>query len=441
YRLHSENGHKLDPEVARLLTAGYSLYGRAADSRNFQRLSDLVGSGFSADLEIWSSGWRNLWMTVQVHLRIRGPSVFRLQVCPPCLMEYGCHFSLWELPMVKACPLHRCALQRCCPRCQGDFRWQALKPGWQCRCGLSLTTIDPPPATPFYAAVAEWIAAALDAPPFPPSCLPDSRFAASSITLRTGYRLLAELFELRSLLVDVVMRDQRLGTRQNWQASHARTQPHVWELGLARDWPNHLADRLQRLMRRRFRACLDGLLYLPPGAPIEQTLSALLSVRHEGASLPLLHEPLMQWLNQHRLPIPFAGWVLFHPRLEGADRALLLQRFRRWWHAVCLRVRSQVSPAEGLDQPAWLLNDAEREARSMAILNAALRLSELGSPIDLSAKVFGSLVAATLWQPLATAINTLCHVAAQLMSLPARVLDNLAADSLALIAQMEARTS
>jgi hypothetical protein len=77
----------------------------------------------------------------------------------------------------------------------------------------------------------------------------------------------------------------------------------------------------------------------------------------------------------------------------------------------------------------------------MAILNAALRLSELGSPIDLSAKVFGSLVAATLWQPLATAINTLCHVAAQLMSLPARVLDNLAADSLALIAQMEARTS
>lgn len=441
YRLHSENGHKLDPEVARLMTACYSLYGHSADDRDFLRLADLLGPGIPVDLETWFKGWRNLWTTVQIHLQMRGQTFFRVQFCPHCLKEHGCHFSLWELPMVKACALHRCSLQRSCLRCRAEFRWLTLLPGWKCRCGVSLAAIDPPPATPFDAAVAEWIAAALDAPPFPTSGLPSSRCSVSSMTLRTGYRLLAELVELRSLLANAVMPDRRLGTRQNWQASHARTKPHVWELSLACDWPQHFGDRLQRLLQRRFRACMDDLIYLPPGAPIEQALSALLSVRHEGASLPLLHEPLMQWVNQHRVHVPYSGWVLFHPRFDGVTRAFGLQRFRRWWLTVCLRVRGRIVPAEGPDQPAWLLNDAEREAKSVAILNAALRLSELDSPIDLSAKVFGSMVAAIVWQPLATGINTLRHLASQMMGLPAHVLDSLAADSLALIRQLEAGKS
>ncbi len=65
------------------------------------------------------------------------------QLCPDCLKESLYARLLWDSPMSRICPIHRCNLINKCPQCQQLINWS--RPGVaKCQCGFdfrhSLTT-------------------------------------------------------------------------------------------------------------------------------------------------------------------------------------------------------------------------------------------------------------------------------------------------------------
>lgn len=436
YRLHSVNGHSLSPSAYQLLKACYCAKDPAADLIELNVTDGLCAFGEDMDLVSWNLAWRSFWWSEGLHRMADQPRRTGLQVCPCCLRELRFHLRFWELPLVRACPVHRCALLTHCKKCGQALNWHALQADWKHKCGQSLLEARPLDAATSDLGIADWLSKAVDAPPCGPAPRGNRLRGQISMLLRTQYRRLAELQEIRQLVISQLFPRFANGGRHEAKANTSRYGPNRWELRVVLAGPNGLRLGMQRWARRYLRQ-LDRdavhqsvLLRLP-----EANRRALDMLPERCRSL---REALTSLLNEYALQMPFERYVLFNPRIAEADKVQLLRRFRRWWLVVCLRVRSQQESMADVDTLIWLTDETQREDVAFQTLNSALRISFSNLDIGQCATVFAPLVTDLTWCPTDSAEDLLLRIAAQLMALPERVLKHLASESLAMLTELEA---
>jgi hypothetical protein len=435
YRLHSDNGHCLSPSAYQLLKACYCAEQPATEFIELNVISGLKALGEDFDPVAWKIACQSFWEFIELQMMVNPPRRTGLQVCPCCIRELGFHLHYWELPLVHACPVHSCALLTHCQRCGQALNWHALQTDWKHKCGQSLLEARPFDAASCDIGIAHWLSRALDAPPCGPApqdnCLRDR----VSMTLRMQYRQLAELKEIRRLVIGELFPIFTHPVHCESRATMRHRRPRLWELRALLAGPIALRHGMRRWARRYLRQ-LDRdavpqplLLRLPTDKA--QALDRLKD-KHG-----LLRDPLSDLLNEYALQMPFESHVLFNPRIAEADKAELLRRFRRWWLIISLRVRSQQESRADGDIIIWSADDNERENDAVATLNAVLRISSLNPDFELCVTVFAPLVTELTWCPTDSVEILLLRMAARLMALPDDVFEHLALKSLAMLTQLQ----
>jgi hypothetical protein len=52
-----------------------------------------------------------------------GLEFVRSRICPQCFLEAGCHNRIFDLRMLRACPIHKIELVEICPKCSTELTW------------------------------------------------------------------------------------------------------------------------------------------------------------------------------------------------------------------------------------------------------------------------------------------------------------------------------
>ena len=436
YRVHSENGHSLSPSAYQLVKACYCGTQPSSDFDEETIVSGLSIDDF--DRVAWNLAWQSMWWSSGLYIAAGQPRRTGLQACPCCIREFRFHRRFWDLPWVRACPLHRCMLLTHCNRCGEALNWRTLDPDWKHQCGHSLLDEAPHRAVPSDLGIAEWLSRAVDAPSYGIAERSARLPERTSLTLEMKYKQLAELRELRRVVIDKIFPAFSRTAQRERRASIRRRGPNQWELRLVHTGHTGLLDVLKRLALRYLRQ-LDGdsagqpaLLRLSRVSDEVRTLDLL------RATCETLRRPLSDLLNELALQMPFQGYVLINPRIAEPDKSRQLQQFRRWWLTLCMRVRGQQEQDVDSDSLMWLRADDQREQEAVDILNAAFRISVLGSDVIASVTAFAPLVCERTWSSTDGPEDLLRRVAVQLMSVPDTVFKRVARDSLALVADLEA---
>lgn len=71
------------------------------------------------------------------HLNYRRP-----RICPCCLRDRSVWWTIWDLKLVSACPIHLCRLIDRCPACDRKLTWHQ-RAMHTCRCGMDLRRVKP----------------------------------------------------------------------------------------------------------------------------------------------------------------------------------------------------------------------------------------------------------------------------------------------------------
>lgn len=130
YRLYNANGHSVPTEIHSCLS---QLYSRAAQSRRDEaaaQLEAVAGQVSDGDWPRWRAchGWLK-------------QSYAGVRFCPACLQKAPFHQSIWELPLVKACPFHQVILSEQCD-CGKELNWRSMAADWRCRCGTAYAELQ-----------------------------------------------------------------------------------------------------------------------------------------------------------------------------------------------------------------------------------------------------------------------------------------------------------
>lgn len=235
--------------------------------------------------------------------------------CPSCVREGRPHALALDLPLVEACAAHGTRLLQVCTNCSSSLRWAAMLHGWRCACGQPLADM----------AVAE-------APRWTCRLACRIETALRDGNLDAAYGSLEWARELRHRLTH----GNRIGCILNIAEPAPAAWLRVigrWEAELLEQPAETLVRRVQRLLRRLFRAT--------PNAVIALTANA-----HAGGLLDFLSK--MPAYVRDRHPAILAAWaevrrreqlgettptLLFHPRLSVRERRRADAVLRSWWSA------------------------------------------------------------------------------------------------------------
>lgn len=318
YRFYTANGHKIPQPVLRLLS--YLYRGEAQERRRAQNSLQVVIGGNVLNEETW-------WGDSDFPFRSLLVAASALKVCPKCLDEHGIYLSVWDLPLVGACPVHRCRLLGSCSRCQRPLRWSSLGPGWSCWCGLTIPLMRARSASRFEIDLASTL---FDARYKRDSNLPvDSRSASNwrREPLETIYAELHQGLAFRSVIVQA-LRDRRPEKRQ----SHIRTLPHYWEFRLFRSWPQSFHEAMLRLLCRYWRTTHATLILVNQDPVLNRVLIHLGTSTVVPWAIDTLREASLVLIREYQVQIKIRGVVIFNPRYSLDERDNRLLVFWRWWH-------------------------------------------------------------------------------------------------------------
>ena len=161
HRFLVANGHRMTKDIYVALRALYCGTPRS-EVTAFETLQSMIGESEILNRSWWLErpalkryAWdhRHDWF----YFSLGAPSF-----CPACLKDSGFHFALWELPLVKACPQHQCALIRACNTCLRTFDWLNGSPTWLCVCGVPIEKMPLQPIEPGALYIAQVIAESSD---------------------------------------------------------------------------------------------------------------------------------------------------------------------------------------------------------------------------------------------------------------------------------------
>lgn len=335
-RFQGTNGHWIPPALHDALRAMYHGLPDKAPAA-FELVQSIVGPEILLDREWWlgrslitnrAGGHMIAWPT----LNYRSP-----QFCPSCLEEYGFHFGLWEFPLIRACPVHRCALVGICTECSQSLTWARISPNWSCRCGKPIREMSATAAPSSTAGLARLIAFSNDVNlPFGFRCrMGDSEFDAYQS--QALYGALDWLRNHRHLM------QQPKNANDDWPGAVRRVarRPSAgsWEAKILSDSPETLSCRLRKVVSRRLAAGARKLACLSRSDGFVQ---GLLSVVDDPQCPSPFKEKIVtavsQFLETYRLNLPTRSFVFFDPRPTDKQRIAQQLAFAEWWAVLTSRM-------------------------------------------------------------------------------------------------------
>ncbi|TYK72033.1 TniQ family protein [Comamonas sp. Z1] len=243
----------------------------------------------------------------------------RFQLCSECMRTTGVHLALWDLPLVFACPIHKCMLSTQC-QCGKPISWNNVGPNWTCRCGQALTSqpLVPAPRSLTNTAMAIAAAANLTIPGMDGEEL--GRFRLANDLLST-YDVLSWLGKLVDLLRGEAEKNVSKKTSEHWRFGSA-----------LEDWPMGLASLLERIVSRWHRGSRrDLFVYLNEHSRTLE-LRNFLHASTTNDNLPATLQDSLRCLveNHQFLPVNCQRWI-FNPALSFEQRQHKLIALWKWW--------------------------------------------------------------------------------------------------------------
>lgn len=304
--------------------------------------------------------------------------------CPACLQECGYHFAIWELPLMQACPVHKCALLARCSTCSLPLSWLEISPHWTCRCGESIVSMRSGPAKPREVNVARFLAGSSDVRLSGSVQRLIGKSKQGRYSVAEAYTGLDWAIELRDILQEL---GERFGESYNHLQKRAaqRVRPGFWESKLISDSQEQLAHRLLRMLVRRFRKNRDVLCFIPV---MDSLVQAIHFVGEPGHSLvqKKIRMVVAQVRAQYGVDLPVTSVVLFVPWIPLGQRDDYFKNFAVWWAELTSHIRD-LDPAMQNTAPLYSPHgvtggSVQNEIQIVEILNllfdAALRQLEVG---------------------------------------------------------------
>ncbi|MES2365951.1 MAG: TniQ family protein [Pseudomonadota bacterium] len=271
-------------------------------------------------LENRPGGQQRAWPTLQY-----SPARF----CPACLQECGYHFAIWELPLMQACPVHKCSLLANCSKCSLPLSWSEISPHWTCRCGESIVSMRSGEARPGAINVARSLAGSSDVE------------LSGSVQrwvrkLKQGRYCLDEVYtglEWATKLRDILReRGAQFGEPYHRQRQRAarRVWPGFWESSLICDTQERVAHRLLRTLLRRHRKNRFFLCFIPESDGLVQAIHLVSEPSHSLVQKKV-RVVVDQFLARHGVNLPMSSVVLFAPGIPSGQRDVYSKDFAVWW--------------------------------------------------------------------------------------------------------------
>lgn len=322
-RHYGTNGHWMPEALHRAVGAVYSSGEPARRVAAWQIVGQVIGETTVEDKERWldrpiesstkklnGQGWRYAPYT-------------KVRICPACLDRHGFHLAIWELPFVRACPVHNITLTDEC-RCGRRLDWRSVGPGWTCRCGRQLANLETAQAGEAQLAMAMTVLAS-DGVNLPVSYWPDGvkALAHPPRDLSATYKNIVFLHGLRKLIA-VTSTPLRKG-RNFSTASVGRL--------LAR-WPDQFHRNLVRLVRFKCRNEVGLLVDITAASSLAQILNYLEDAAHCAELTSDLVDAASSVVSSVNAPVSARMRVIFHPRCTSQERERQLSCFATWWSDV-----------------------------------------------------------------------------------------------------------
>lgn len=354
YRFYMANGHAF-PESARRAIANLFDGSAAVRRQAMNLLRRMVGSDCLTE-----ATW---WLDISFPFRSLLGNGDLIKLCPKCLGERGIHFSTWDLPLVAACPVHHVRLLVRCPGCKASLRWSHLRPGWHCRCNLSLREMTADGASRFELERSATLIAThypkfVKTPPCAQFLIYERR-----VPLELLYEEQHQALKFRAVIIQALRGRDPAGLRAN-----IRVEPHYWELRLFRTGAKSIQESLLRLLRRYWRGNQSILILVDQDLLVKQILKNIgISLVEPG----LLPEASQALIKEYRVQIAINGLVVFNPRYGQEERDERLLRFWRWW----LQLKRLYAEQVDYRPISYILNpnkEYEREFLIVSILTALM---------------------------------------------------------------------
>jgi len=333
-RFYGVNGHRVPHELNQALNALYRGMPDKATTA-FDTVQSTISDFVTLDRTWWLDGifiercfgnYRRAWKIL---------TYSPVRFCPDCLREYGFHLALWEVPLVQACPRHRCILLTECSLCKKALSWPKISPSWSC-CGKSIITMPTEPATQSATIIAQFLAGASDIerPDGLQECPPGGK-CYGGYTMVDVYAGLEWINELRGIFLKRVAIfeessfSRRKQTRWSW--------PRIWDIRLLADSPEQAPRRLLRTLISYCGGKKLNLYLVQESTNLNQAI--LFINRADNNMFPnKIRGAAAHILKEYSLKLPISSVVLFNPRVSHEMRIIYLTQFMTWWNKLSRRI-------------------------------------------------------------------------------------------------------
>lgn len=297
-------------------------------------MQSVLGAECTLDPTWWLN--RNLTLIFGKQQTFPTLSYNKPRFCPHCLEENNFHLAFWELPLVLACPSHRCVLLTQCTACSRKLNWTDIAPGWRCRCGKSITHMETTLATSGFVAIARLVAQSKDV------VLPhyyDTAFDHTKIgnyCLMEAYSALDWATELSEIIKERIIFEnypyQRVFKRS--------TSNRGWEANLLIASPEIIFHRLVRALRNKFKTSEEMLTYVSAVQGFGQAISFIDHSPNNNFFKEKVIAVLRRFLSTYRLNTEMSGHLFFNPRQSNQYRNQCLKKFGIWWSMLSQQIAS-----------------------------------------------------------------------------------------------------
>jgi hypothetical protein len=333
HRFYGENGWDVHPQVLRQLKTAYRrIYG--SDKR--QQALDFLRTFLGPMSRLDPATWATKWLLAESDVASRWLSewtvreVSRMHFCPECLRRWSFHQELWELPGIRACPMHSTFLRDGCPQCGASLSAEHFRNGFICRCGQFLADGHGLRTRSAWVDFSRSVVAAN------PEVVPAGYSRSEGGRLRTHdlYLLLTVLARTRYKAINLYRKKQGLS-----QNLHCSLTPTLRDMRFLGSWPNNARRFLIGMVRTRTDES-TALRWLEGDSLVDHLL--LLGRELAPYRNTSVYQEVHRLISQY-VPVVFQGKALLvNPRLNPTGASEIPQDLLGWW--------SELTSARGVRQ-------------------------------------------------------------------------------------------
>lgn len=384
WRIYMFNGHKPNRAV---MAACELLLGTLKDD-GLPVLSGFIGKELATRMRATESDLITVKLGVHALVPVWLHQARHPQFCPRCIAQTRFHRLLWDMPLVSACPTHRCRLITRCQGCRKHLTWLQLTNGFTCSCGRRIedTLIEPAHN------LAIWLAAKISqAPDFLEKTAPPDAGGRSSTTV--GPHTTREIYEA----IDWVNRARQVltykfkdGTRTEGpgrRLARPRKVPCVAVLRFIAGLPKTATRSTARLVFGALGGEATALVRLTSDVALYRMTQMLTELKEtKNPLLSLISDGVYEYLDSLSIEAKQLHDVIYHPGLpQNAQRAVDFS-LTRWWSRLSDRLQpvdKAYQLPDDAESPGYLTSWlSESSDDQLNLLNALLDIALDDVPVD-----------------------------------------------------------